>query len=181
MIYSVNNETFSRVRRLHEPRGSRACGTSLRHKTTRRGRTQAHSGKSEPSRPEAETEAKSYEAFRLSPRGSVLVGIRFFPHLAGDFSKGQALSDNARSEFAKAVTVIHVLPIVEPKSLLIDVTKQVEWFHANVRAVQSALQEAPKVLHAVSVNVSTHVLLCMVNDLMRVLAVHLPVVTGTSE
>src|SRR5579862_7994843 len=104
------HETFSRVRTLHEPRGSRACGTAQRLKTTHRGRPQAD--RREPK--QARTKAKSsqtQEAFRLGPRGSVLVGIRFFPHLAGDFSKGQALPDHAVSEFAKAVTIVHILPV----------------------------------------------------------------------
>src|SRR5579863_8223550 len=144
----VADETLSRVRTLHESCGSRACGASQRLKTTNRGRPQADRRESE----QAGTKAKSsqtQEAFRLGPRGSVLVGIRFFTHLAGDFGKGQAPSNDSRSEFAKAVTVIHILPIIEPKSLFIDVPKQMERFHANVRSTETALQETPEVLHAV--------------------------------
>ena len=51
----------------------------------------------------------------------------------------------------EAVRIVHFVPVVEPKSLFIDVPEQVERFHANVGTVQSALQQTPKVLAAVSV------------------------------
>jgi hypothetical protein len=162
------HETFSRVRTLHEPRGPRACGASQRLTATHRGRPQANRRKSEQTGTQAKSQA--YEAFRLGPRGNVLVGIRFFPHLAGDFGKGQTLPNNARSEFAEAVTVIHILPIVEPKSLFIDVAEQVEGLNANVGSTETALQETPEVFHAVRVNISANVFLSVIDNVVRVLA-----------
>src|SRR5580698_5478956 len=151
----VADETLSGVRTFHEPRGQRACGAPQRHKTTLRGTPQT--GRREPKQTWTKAKSSPQEAFRLGPRGKVLVGIRFFTHLAGDFSKGQALSYDARGEFAKAVTVIHILPIVEPEGLLINVAKQVKRFDANVRSAEPALQETPEVLHPVRVDISAHV------------------------
>jgi len=56
--------------------------------------------------------------------------------------------------------------IVEAEYLFIYIAIQVERFYADVRAFQSALQEAPKILHAVGVDLPVNVFLCMVNHLM---------------
>src|SRR5665213_1271166 len=53
----VLSETFSRIRRLHEPCGPRACGASRGDKTTRRRTPQT--GRAESKQARSETEAKA--------------------------------------------------------------------------------------------------------------------------
>src|ERR1700730_18156255 len=116
------HETFRRVRTLHGASGSRACGASRRHKTTRRETPQT--GREEPQQARAEAKSQTYEAFRLGPRCNVLVALRFFTHLTGDLGKSQTLANNLRSQ--RAVTVSHSDPVIEPKGLLVHVAEEME-------------------------------------------------------
>src|SRR5579871_2535332 len=75
----VADETFSRVRGFHEPRGSRSCGPAQRLTATNRGRPQAD--RREPEQAWIQAKSQRQEAFRFGPRGKVLVEIRFFPTL----------------------------------------------------------------------------------------------------
>jgi hypothetical protein len=60
------------------------------------------------------------------------------------------------------------LAVVVPERLFVQVAEQVEGLHADVGAVQPALQEAPEVFHRVRVNVAVDVLNCVVDDFMAI-------------
>ena len=64
--------------------------------------------------------------------------------LADEFLVGKALADDLRDYEAETVAVIQLFPVVVPKRLLIQVTKQVERLNTHVGAVEPALQQAPK-------------------------------------
>ena len=57
---------------------------------------------------------------------------------------------------------------VEAERLLVEVAEQMERLHAHVGAPDRALQEAPKILHALRVNIAVYVGLGVVHDLVGV-------------
>ena len=132
----TSNATFWRVRSVHGSRGSRACSATQCYKRTPRRTPQEN--RAESKQAGAKTKTKSQETFRFGPRFKVLVGARFL-HLAGDFGKGQTLPHDSRCEFAEAVTVVYIVPVVESKRLLVDIAKQVERLDANVGPVRRRL------------------------------------------
>ena len=67
-----------------------------------------------------------------------------------------------------------ILARVESERLLVHVTKQMEGLYGNVRSGQSALQQRPEVLDSLRVNGAIHVMLKMVDDLVRELPVSQP-------
>jgi len=162
------DETLSRVRPIHESRGPRACGAPQRLKRTHRRGPQTDRREPQQARTKAKSEAQ--ETFRLGPRLSVLVVLRFFVHLAGDFGKGQTLSNDLRCESVEAVTVIHALPMVEAEGLLIHVAEEVERLDADVRAAKSALQETPEILNSVGVDIALGVGFGVVDEVMDVVS-----------
>jgi hypothetical protein len=99
------------------------------------------------------------------------LGFRF----AGQFSVCQPASDDLLHDTHEALRVRH-FPIVVTICLFIDIAEQVEWLDADVRAVQSALQETPEILHRVCVNVIINVFDSVIND--RVLKVAFQAVVG---
>ena len=46
---------------------------------------------------------------------------------------------------------------VKPEYLFVQIPEQVEWFDAHVSAFQSALEQTPKVLQSVCVNLTVNV------------------------
>jgi hypothetical protein len=68
-----------------------------------------------------------------------------------------ALPDDLAHEAVEAVTVIQVFAIVEAEGLLIEVAEKMKTFDANVGSLDAALQERPKVLHAIGVNLPVHI------------------------
>jgi hypothetical protein len=58
----------------------------------------------------------------------------------------------------KSVAVVHrtllCCPIVETESLLVEIPEQVEWFDADICALQSAFQQTPEVFESVGMNLS---------------------------
>jgi hypothetical protein len=65
--------------------------------------------------------------------------------------------------------------IVIAKHLLIEVTKQVEWFNGNISAFESPLYEAPEILQPVRVYLPVHVFFGVVNDLVNIFLVQSPI------
>ena len=109
---------LSPARTLYCARGSRDCSAAQRHKAARRRASQTDCQQPEPARPEVE--AKGCQAFRFGPRSKrpALVDRLFFLHLAGDFGPRQTLSNDLPDCQIKAVTVIHILPVVVPGRLV---------------------------------------------------------------
>lgn len=149
-IYS--SEAFFRIQSVYQSGRSRAIRPALGYQTADRRAPQRSCKQSKQAR--AEAQAEDQETFRLGPRFSVFVDFLFLARFASDLSKGQSLTNDSRSEFAEAVTVIHILPIVKPECLLIDVAEQVEWLDANVRSAKTALQQTPEVFHSVGVHIT---------------------------
>ena len=166
MLYHKGDESRDafRVRSLHEPRGSRAHDSARRHQAAYRGTPQTSRVESTQAGAEAQTKAL-YEAFRLGPRLSVLVFARF-SHLAGDLGKSQALSNNSGCEFAETITVVHILPMIEAESLLVNVAEQVKRLDADIGTAQPALQQTPEVLQAVSVHIPDGVGFSVIDKVM---------------
>lgn len=63
-------------------------------------------------------------------------------------------------------TAVVVGTLIEPECLLIGVSVQMNRVNADVGSLESALQERPKVLDSVDVNVAVHELYSMVDSLM---------------
>ena len=94
--------------------------------------------------------------------------VNRFSHLAGDFGKGQALASDLRENRIEAVRVTHILPVVVPEGLLIEVTEEMERLNTYVGTTDAALQQRPEVLKAVGVDATVDVLDSMIHNLMRV-------------
>jgi hypothetical protein len=68
-----------------------------------------------------------------------------------------------------------VFAIIETKTLLIEITEQMERFNGNISTMQTALYKRPEIFDAVSVDFPMHVSLSMVHDLMNVIFVESPI------
>src|SRR5258708_4351309 len=166
----VSNETFRRIQPLHGSSGPGAGRAALRHQATHRGTPQAVRSQSESSRPETKTKAEGRQALRfLGPRVGILVDRRFLSHLAGDLGPSQTLADDLTNCQGKTVTVIHILPIVLPERLLIDITEQVKRLDADVGSMQAALEQTPEILHRVRVDIPIHVFDRVIDDSVLVI------------
>src|ERR1035441_3767573 len=88
-----SNETFSRVRSLHECSGT-AHGRSESGDSTARSEIQK-TGRFEPTKTRAETEGQAFLLPRCK-RPTALVDRRFFSDLAGEFGVGKALAGDLR-------------------------------------------------------------------------------------
>jgi hypothetical protein len=75
----------------------------------------------------------------------------------------------AHSHF-KAGLIVHVLAVVVPERLLIEVAKQMERFDAHISTVDAALQQRPEVFKAVGVDAPVDVLDSVIDDRMGILA-----------
>ena len=143
------------VRRRRETDSS---GAALHNCATRTCVPKASGSQSTSARPEAEGQAFR---FPLPCR----LAKRRFSDLASEFGIGEPLANDLTNSEVKALTIGHV-SIVESERLLIQVPEQVERLHAHIGATQAALQQAPEVLHTVSVDLPVDVLDGMVNYLM---------------
>lgn len=165
------DETFRRVQRVHG-----RC--AKHHVSSESGDLAARSGiqkesRREPAQAWAETEGQTAFRFPLGKRPTNLVDRRFFSHLAGKFGIGETLTCDLRNRKSEPLAVgqyvaVVVLPVVVAESLFIKIPEQVERFHADVRAIEPALQEAPKVFNRVRVYVAVHVLYGVIHDAVRV-------------
>jgi hypothetical protein len=94
--------------------------------------------------------------------------------LPGQLAISEALASNMIHREEKSVAIIHRTflgcPVVVPKCLLVKVPEQVEWFDIDIRALQSALEQAPEVFESVRVNLSVNVPLGVVDHVVAVVA-----------
>ena len=158
-------ETLRRVQDVHERRGAY-------HVCAQGGDSSARSGVQKTSRrepPQARTQAKSKtegQAFRFfGPRCLV----RRRRHLLADsnqFGVGKPFADDLRDGHREPIRVVHILPIVEAKRLLIQIPKQVVRFDRNIGPVDSALEQRPKIFARVCVNLPVHVSYGVIYDLV---------------
>jgi hypothetical protein len=95
--------------------------------------------------------------------------------LAREFFVRHAPSYDLLHDGGKALRV-RGLTVVVPESLFVQVTEQVEGFHADVGALEAALQQRPEILHRVRVNVAVDILHGMVDN--SVLEVRFQTIVG---
>jgi hypothetical protein len=154
-------------------RNSKAVGCPARRIPEALGSLQSERGNSWP---EAEGQAISRRWPRPCRLASSLESFRLRRSLlTGELIPGKALSNCLTNGKVESLCIGHVPAIIESKCLLIDITEQVKRFDAHVGAVQSALQKAPEVLHAVGVDVLAYVLFSVVDDLMYELLIKAPI------
>ena len=104
-------------------------------------------------KPESQTEAEQAKSLAFSLSASL--AFRSLPLLAlsGKAIPRQATARNLRTHDGKPLRVVKLAPVVAER-LLIQIPEQVERFHADVRAVQLSLNQTPKVLHRVRMDVA---------------------------
>src|SRR5207249_942928 len=84
------------------------------------------------------------------PRQSLVVGLRPF---ADQFFVSKASASKSRSRFHEPIS-ISPLASVESKSLFVQISEQVKRFYRNVSTLNASLQQRPKVLNSLSVNLT---------------------------
>src|SRR5215469_12686145 len=93
---------------------------------------------------------------------------------AGQLFVHDALASDLREHHLKPLAVMNwvffVAAIVVTERLFINVAKQMKRFDRNVSPMKTALQKRPEIFHAVRMNQSVHILLSVIDYLMRVLA-----------
>src|SRR5712672_36510 len=86
---------------------------------------------------------------------------------ASQYFVSEAASGDMRHYTMKALSVIRIPSMVVAEYLFVQITKHVERFNRNVRAFQSALEQAPEIFQPVGVNLPVHIALRMVNRLVN--------------
>src|SRR6202521_185912 len=166
MEYDQINETRTRpvrVQRLQGPTQPHHGRASFRDRQARSRLSKASRTQSEQARTKAETKARRW------PRPCRLAGFRFQLLPAPDQCVvSKALADDSRKQQLEAVVIVHVLAVVKPERLFVNVAEQVVRLHGHVGSVDSALQQTPEVLKPVSVDVFADVLNRMIHNLMGV-------------
>lgn len=162
----VFNETIRPPRRFSEPRGSRSQYVERRTEPTRNGISKTGGCKPAPSRAKAKS---GQAAFRFPRPCRLEIGIcGFFSLLRGQPVIRQPLAGDFGAKEFESLRVCHVLARVVTEHLLVDVPEQVEGFHADIRALQAPLEQAPEVLHSIGMDLPVHVALSVINDRMSV-------------
>src|SRR5665213_730210 len=166
MLGLGTNETFRASRSVSEPHRPGPCNVERRTESVRSGIPKT--GRCQPAKTRAETKSDQ-AAFRFPRPCRLEVGIgTYFSLLRDQFVIRQSLAGDFCAEEFKPLRIGHVLPRVVAEHLFVHIAVQVERLNRNIRALQSALQERPEVFHPVRVNLTIHVSLCMIDDLMSV-------------
>src|SRR5208282_2021654 len=88
--------------------------------------------------------------------------------LARNFGIGESLPEYVRGYMLESGGIVHrLLPQIVPEHLFVQVPKQMERLHADIGALQSALQDAPEVFQTVCVDAPVNITLRMVHNLVR--------------
>src|SRR5690348_4772721 len=75
----------------------------------------------------------------------------------------------------KTCTIVRQFAVVVSKHLFIQISEKVEWFDADIRPFDLALQKTPEVLQSVCVNLSVYVLFSVVDGSVHVVLIESPV------
>jgi len=100
------------------------------------------------------------------PRGNLVGQAIRRTHLASNLGKGEALSEDVRSNVLKASAVMGQFAEVVAENLFVKVAKKMERLDRNIGSLQLALEQAPEVFETIGVNLSVNVLFGMVDHLM---------------
>ncbi len=82
----------------------------------------------------------------------------------------ETLPESGLCHLQESITVL-AFSFIKSERLLVKITEKMEGFNANVCAFDAALQEAPKVLNPVRVNLTVNVLFRVVNHLVNLISV----------
>src|ERR1700691_1601093 len=82
--------------------------------------------------------------------------------LPGELNPSQSLATHSGQSLCEAVTVVHVLAIIEAVALLCQIAVHVERLDCDVGSGECPFQARPEVLNALSVNVAAHIFLDVV-------------------
>jgi hypothetical protein len=86
--------------------------------------------------------------------------------LACELIVGETFAEHlAHSQF-KALAIVHVLAVVEAEHLFVEIAKKMKRLYRNIRSMQPALYERPKVFHRVGMNFAMDVFNGMIDYLM---------------
>src|SRR5437016_5026651 len=80
-----------------------------------------------------------------------------FRSLTGQLIEREALADNLTDSQIESVLVIEAQAVIAPKSLLIQITEQVEGLDRNVCTVNAPFEETPEIFQSVRVNLTANV------------------------
>ena len=81
---------------------------------------------------------------------------------------GETLAGNAVHYSVESVGVVGFTGII-PVGFFVQIPKQVEWFHANIGALDCPFEQAPEVFDTVGMDTAPHVFLGMVNDFVGII------------
>lgn len=87
---------------------------------------------------------------------------------------GETLASKRVTNASEAASIVS-LSVIEPEYLFVQVAEEMEWLDAYIGALDCSLQEAPKVLNAVCVNLAIDIPLGMVNNAMIVIGLEVSV------
>jgi len=91
-------------------------------------------------------------------------------NLSGEFIPSEALVDDLRNDRAEPVAVSDEVvfggTMIKAECLLVQISKQMERFRADIRPFQSPLEQAPKVFESVGVDSAIHLFFGVVDYLM---------------
>jgi hypothetical protein len=87
-------------------------------------------------------------------------------HFASDFGISESLSDDVRGNVLETKSIVSQFPKIVPEHLFVQIPEQMEGLHANIGALELALEQAPKVFESVGVHLSINIPFRMVNDLV---------------
>lgn|SRR5579864_322630 len=112
--------------------------------------------------------------YRFGPRFKRPLGLerllRYYVRFARQFFVQNTLSGNLREQHVKALAVVNrllfVAPIVEAKTLFVQIPEQVERLDAHIGSVQISLKQAPEIFESVRMHSAIDVPLTVVHDLM---------------
>jgi hypothetical protein len=97
-------------------------------------------------------------------RSTKKVGAGFF--FASQLGVRQPLSHDALHRIHKSLSIV-MLALVESERLFIEIAEQVERLNADVRSLQTALQERPEVFNSVRVYVALNLRFRVIDHLMN--------------
>lgn len=93
---------------------------------------------------------------------------RWLRRLAHQITVHDALADDAMKSVDESSSILRFAG-VEAIRLFIQIPKQMEWFHADIGALDCPLQEAPEVFETVGVHLPLDIRFGMVNDFVDVI------------
>lgn len=147
---SANTDRHTRAERLRV-REFRSAGWHL----------DAHQAKEAEAHKET-AEAEQVQGLAFSLSAPLAFGSLSLLPFSGQPIPRQATASNLRAHDTEPFSVRQFASVVA-KRLLVKITEEVEWFHADVRALKLPLNHAPEIFHRIRVDVSISVLNRVVN------------------